>query len=357
MTRRKTLLKNEATYNKDTHKPCSCCRLPKKTDKDFYTASSDIINIDGKLSICKQCLWDIYDNSENKKDTVKILMRMLDKPFLQESWDASFNGDYDNPFKEYMRRIAMPQNKNLTYDDSVFDNKNITDKSSQNKEKFEHEVDVELDKKNKEDVLRMLGYDPFEYESENDKRHLYNKLVDFLDESTLEDSFKLPAVIEIVKTFNQIDKINNALSQLVSDPSNIAKQTSGVKSLIDSKQKMLKSILDLAKDNGISVNHNNTKSKGAGTLSGIIKNLQEKGFEEVEVNLFDIETCKGMKQVANMSNESIMKQLQFDENDYAEMITEQRNIIENLDTKLMKLEEENRLLKKQMLSKNEGDNS
>ncbi len=67
------------------------------------------------------------------------------------------------------------------------------------------------------------------------------------------------------------------------------------------------------------------------------------------MNLFDIETSHGMSQVADISNQSIMKQLQFDENDYTNMILEQREMIQELDGKVVKLEEENRLLKKELL--------
>ncbi|MNG35621.1 hypothetical protein D3C84_1224090 [compost metagenome] len=50
-----------------------------------------------------------------------------------------------------------------------------------------------------------------------------------------------------------------------------------------------------------------------------------------------------------MSNQSIISQLQFDENDYSEMVIEQREIIQDMDSKLTKLEEENRLLKKELM--------
>jgi hypothetical protein len=201
------------------------------------------------------------------------------------------------------------------------------------------------DEKNKQDVLRLLQYDPFESENDEDKKFLYNKLIDYLDESTLEDSFKIPVVIEIVKSFNQIDKINRGLATITVDPERIANSVGGVKSLIDAKNTMMKTILALAKDNGISVNYSNKKSKGAGTLSGIIKKLQEIGLDNAEVNLFNIETCDGMRQVADISNESIKKQLMFDENDYSDMLSQQKEIIEKLDKGNMVLEEENRILK------------
>jgi hypothetical protein len=204
----------------------------------------------------------------------------------------------------------------------------------------------------------MLGYDPFEYESNEDKKHIYSRLVDFLDESTLEDGFKLQAVIEIVKGFNQIDKINQAITNITNNADKLSTNPGGISSLITAKKNILDSLMKLAAENGISVKHNNQKSKGAGTLSGIIKTLQEKGFEEAEVNLFDIETAQGIKQVADLSNKSIINQLQFDENDYTSMIIEQREIIQELDAKVIKLEEENRLLKKEIIKyqKFEGDN-
>ena len=203
-------------------------------------------------------------------------------------------------------------------------------------------------------LFRSVGYDPFENENFADKKYLYNTLVDFLDESTLEDSFKLPTVIEIVKSFNQIDKINQALAIMTADINNVANSVGGVKSLFEAKDKMYRSLLALAKDNGISVNHATHKSKGAGTLSGIIKDLHERKIPGSEVNLFDIETCQGIKQVADISNKSIIEQLIFDENDYAEMIAKQREMLLSLTESNSKLEEENRLLKTKIYNY-EGD--
>jgi hypothetical protein len=101
----------------------------------------------------------------------------------------------------------------------------------------------------------------------------------------------------------------------------------------------------MAKDNGISENYSNNKSKGAGTLSGMIKELQEKGIYNAEVNVYDIETCDGMKQVADISNKSILEQLILNENDYVEMIKDQRDLIQDFQTKAEKYEEECRILK------------
>ncbi|NGU31046.1 hypothetical protein G6Z34_13220 [Clostridium perfringens] len=104
-------------------------------------------------------------------------------------------------------------------------------------------------------------------------------------------------------------------------------------------------IYKAAEDNGISFKYNTNKSVGAGTLTGTMKKLIEIGLDEVEVNLFDIQTAKGMKQVADLSNQSIVEQLQFDENEYTDMIAYQRNEMNTLRSAKEKFEEEARKLK------------
>ncbi|MCY8907834.1 hypothetical protein P8907_20100 [Bacillus atrophaeus] len=342
---------------------CTCCGKERDSGQ-FYASISPFHAATKKLHVCKQCLLKIADSDIENQTHIQNLLRMLDKPYLHTTWLSSIEEAANRNrhlFSIYMKNLGLRHNRMKTWQDSEFDHKGRTqtdlntDEDSMQKE----EDRILLDDTNKKDVLRMLGYDPFEGEIETDKRLLYNNLVNFLDEGTLEDNFKLPAVIEIVKGFNQIDKINRAIATITSDVANMSNQAGGIKSLIDSKEKILKSMLALAKDNGISVNHNNNKSKGAGTLSGIIKTLQEKGFEEGEVNQFDIETAKGIRQVADQSNKSIMDQLQFDENDYTSMLMEQREIIQDLDSRAITLEEENRKLKKELFSlrKTEGTQS
>lgn len=330
---------------------CVSCGIEKNQDKDYYLSNSICLKSNGqRMVVCKQCCVDLYAILVNKYENCKIalyyLCQLLDiyfDAFLYPSVEQQAINGNSNIFQIYMQKCnSMPQYASKVFADST----PIDTKTGSTTIEFKSSSDMnDEDKQNKVDVIRMVGYDPFENENPLDQKYLYNTLVDFLDESTLEDSFKLPIVIEIVKSFNQIDKINQALTAMTMDINNLQSQVGGVKSLMETKDKIYRSILAMAKDNGISVNHATNKSKGAGTLSGIIKQLQERGFQEVEVNLFDIETAKGMQQVAELSNQAIIKQLMLDENDYTFMINEQRDIIKNQDKKLNELEEENRLLK------------
>lgn len=340
--------------NKIPRKVCLKCEKDKPITKDYYLSNSQN-HTDKRFPICKGCLKSGLNlNDGMSKDTIsaiKDILLEMNRPFIYTLWETSVV-EAEKTNKEllgiYMKNIML-NHRTLTWNESEFEYDDSVNKlENEDINKSESEV-VESENRNKDDVLRMLNYDPFEYEHVEDKRHLYNKLVDFLDESTLEDGFKLQAVIEIVKGFNQIDKINMAITHITSDVNKLSSNTGGIKSLIDSKKNILASLLKLAEDNGISVKHNNQKSKGAGTLTGIIKTLQEKGFEEGEVNLYDVETAQGMRQVADLSNKSIVAQLQFDENDYTEMLIEQREIIQDLESKVIKLEEENRLIKKEII--------
>jgi len=280
--------------------------------------------------------------------SVQNMLRMLDKPFFQSLWTSSTEEAERRKwtkFRTYMKNVVMQQNKGYTWADSDFSESLPNSQSVKHKENQSDQD--ENSTKDREDVLQMLGYDPFEYESEEDKPHLYSMLINFLDESTIEDGFKLQAVVEIVAGFNQIDKINQAITSITNDTKKMSSNSGGIKTLVETKKSISSSLVSLAKENGISAKHNTEKSKGAGTLSGIIKTLQEKGIEESEVNSYDINTAKGIKQVADLSNESIIKQLQFDENDYTQMLVEQRDLIQELENKSKSLEEENRLLKKE----------
>lgn len=98
------------------HKVCSKC-IEKKIVTDFYLASNEKINLDGRISICKKCLSDLIDM--NKPEILIDVLRMIDRPFLKKTYDASVV--HNNPFGEYMRMLATRQNRQMTYLDSEFE--------------------------------------------------------------------------------------------------------------------------------------------------------------------------------------------------------------------------------------------
>ena len=122
-------------------------------------------------------------------------------------------------------------------------------------------------------------------------------------------------------------------------------QNSGViKALSETVQKLIKTANELAKDNGISVNFNNNKSKGANTLTGKMKKLKEIGFRDAKINTFDIGSCEGMRQVAEISEAARHKQIGYDENIAQEIKDIKVELVEKLTRERDEALERSRLL-------------
>lgn len=346
----------------DVNKLCLKCGKTKDIKRAFYLSNSSS-HSDNRHPICKSCLFKELKIKKDEdllgNDFLERLQNVLlemNRPYIHRVWESVVDRTEkvgNAMFGVYLKDLQL-NHKGVDWRDSEFSDQEVTVKdpkeSLEKAEKIEsvqpeEKEEIELNTKNEQEVLRLLGYDPFEYEAESDRYNLFNKLIDYLDETTMNDGFRLSSCIEIVRTLNQIDKINGAITRTLSDSNNFSKKAGNITSLVSAKDKMLKSTLNLAQENRISLKHTTSKSTGAGTLSGMIKQLQENGITEAETNLFDIETTGGIKQVADLSNESILKQLQFDENDYTEMIHQQKILINKYKEKADKFEEKNRLLR------------
>ena len=345
---------------------CYMCDTHKSRDK-FYV-STDPLNKSGITPICKDCAKKIAlkigkDKVEHEpdKDSVILALKYLDKPFLNDLWDASvLEADNlasgrvkSNPWNAYIKNVAMGQYNCKTFSDSDFyyskkdeNNDNIDDTSNS----FSVNKDL-LDTftQNKKDVIRLLGYDPFEKEQPGDQPYLYASLIGYLDssEDANEDRLKTSSSIEIVKSFSHIEKINDVITSLMSDVKNMEKNISTIKNLEDTKNKITSSVLNLAKDNGISLKHSVNASKGENTWTGKVRKMKEMNLSEAETNLYNIEYSAGLQQVAEISDAAILKQIRLDENDYNDMIIQQRELINKYKKKSDESEEKSRILLKE----------
>ena len=352
-----------------------CGELKKKSA--FYVSSDPAVSI-GVAFPCKVCAEKIarkYDPKTGKfgevtLSSLKNALCYLDKPFLQILYDASYNEVHDeslvknktNIWSAYIVNVQMPQYKTLRWRDGDLFKENV---SSDNFDLQENALNPDSEqyltyKKNKKAVIDFVGWDPFKnYPKEDELPLLYAQLLTFLDDETKNDGQKLNAVIQIVKLFNHAEKINTAIDELQIDTQKIITNTAAVKSLRDAASKAISDANALAKDNGISVNFNNNKSKGANTLSGKMKELVQIGLREAKINTYDIGTCEGMKQVALINEECRHKQIGYDENiaqeikdikvELVEKLTKERD--EAVET-ARKLLLENKDLKAFLISKN-----
>lgn len=323
-----------------------CGRVKKKTA--FYMSSDPAVSI-GVAFPCKDCAERIARNYNAKTgkfgdvtlSSLKNALCYLDKPFLQILYEASHKEVHDdtlernktNLWAAYIVNVQMKQYKTMRWrDGDLFQIEQSKPSFDIQESVFDEESEQYLAyKKNKKAVIDFVGWDPFKnYPKEDELPLLYAQLLTFLDDETKNDGQKLNAVIQIVKLFNQAEKINTAIDELQTDTQKIIANTAAVKALREAASKAISDANALAKDNGISVNFNNNKSKGAHTLSGKMKELVEIGLREAKINTYDIGTCEGMRQVALINEECRHKQIGYDENIAQEIKDIKVELIEKL---------------------------
>ena len=316
---------------------CPYCNKEKK-ESEFYM-STDPLVLTGRTSMCKDCAKKIARNwDENKKEygnctkaSVQAALERLDKPWIESLWESSYHEVYDE-------NIGMTQYKTMRWRDGdlfntyVEDAKTVADIERREEENAQmlvnsQEVQNEFEK-NKRDVIRLLGYDPFEGEKIEDQPLLYSQLIGYLDlGGDNDDMMRTSSAITIVRGFLQNAKIDDRLAKAMA---NSNANTAEIKALLDSKQKLSSNISQLAEQSCLSLKHSKNASKGENTFTGKTKKLKDMNLREAENNAFDIGTCEGMRQVADISNASILKQIHLDENDYTEMLGQQREMIVKL---------------------------
>lgn len=342
---------------------CYCCGSEKKRS-EFYK-SSDPFNSVGVTPYCKNCLERIARNYNSTtkqfgdvtKQSLMLACERADVPYLDKLWDASYNEVHDPSLKQpktnvwaaYIKNVKMPQYNGMRWrDGDLFKESSEQVLLTSEEKEINPEVYEELEK-NRKDVIRLIGYDPFEKESDEDKPLLYAQLIGYIDMSgDNEDMTRILDSIEIVRGYLQLQKLNDMSAKAFSNLSKTG-QSGEIKNYMDTKKKVADVISQLAEQSCISMKHNKNASKGENTFAGKIKKLKELNLREAELNAFDIGTCEGMKQVADISNASIIKQLHLDESDYTEMLAQQREIITKLQQQADKKTEEARILLRENL--------
>ena len=120
-----------------------------------------------------------------------------------------------------------------------------------------------------------------------------------------------------------------------------------IKGLQATKSQIVDTISKSADDSKISLKSNRDNIKGANTFTGKLSKLRDLNLRASYVNGFDLETCKAMQQVADISNASILKQLNLDESEWSDMVAEQRKIITRLTEEAHGYQEAARLILKE----------
>lgn len=377
-------------------KMCTCCHKEKKLTA-FYSSSSPMYSLDKRVPVCKECCINSVLNKDGgiDFDKFKDLLRNIDKPLY---FDLLFSSEKsvkkENSYlsdeqvslrgkeilQKYFTFVVMRQDKAKSYSDAekegfIHQNSNRTKKEKeeilrkysdlisqilQNKTTL-NRIQVQQpkqepvikwtkdDKQNMKYVISKLGYDPFEDIGldDFDRKYCFNLLSGYFDTSgILEDGHKKQCVIELTILYCQGRKITEQLNHELSKSDSNEKT---INSLTSAKTSLLSSISTIAKDNNISSNYNKQAKQGQDSISSMMKEMEEHGFQEIKVNLFDIKTSEAFRQIDEISNSNIANQLTLDNSDYSEIMKEQRELIQKYELSIGQLEEENRRLKNQII--------
>lgn len=378
-----TKSKKKAVKTKDVEpdRKYLCPYCGKEKSRDGFYVSSDPLVLTGLTTMCKDCAKKVARNYNDEtgefgdctKASIQSALERLDKPWLESIYDSSYN-EVNNPdaglkrtnvWAAYIKNItSLSQYNGMRWrDGDLFSTHQVSAKINENPEEAyevitpeEEKVEIPKDQeiyneymRNKSSVIRLLGYDPFGSEAEGDKPLLYSQLVGYLDlGGDNEDMMRTSSAITIVRGFLQQAKLDDMLAASMK---NIGKdgKAGEIKSLLDSKQKISSTISQLAEQSCLSLKHNKNASKGENTWTGKIKKLKDMDLREAEVNGFDIGTCRGMQQVLEISDASIMKQLRLDESEWSDMVADQRQIIVDLQKERDVYKEVNRILLRENL--------
>lgn len=343
---------------------CQHCGRVKTKDK-FYVSTAPG-QASGITDGCKQCAEEIAlptvngEKQQPTKQTVDDAMYFLDKPMLETIWDASLleaaNGatgkTKSNVYTAYIKNVQMVNYYTMTYrnSDNYTGGALSLQDMAENALPKDQEI-IEQFEKNKNDTLRLLGYLPFEKEKLADQPFLYSQLIGFLDSSEEgnDDMMRTASIISIVRGFLQASNIDDMVAQLSQDFRNAEKNIATIKALQQMKAQILGSVNNLAKESCISLKNSKHSIKGENTWTGKIQKIKDLNLREGQVNGFDIATCRGMQQVQEISDASIMKQLALDESEWSDMVAIMRSDNQELRRERDSYKEVNRLLLRENL--------
>lgn len=309
--------------------------------------------------ICRSCLSTMqkaYSQMYGDKATAVILCSILGFFFDERAYaTSSKNGSFD--LSMYVTQIALVNkiggpNPQANFITNIV--RTINDMG--NNDDGDKVVWSKSDRDNKRFVVSTLGYDPFDELdiSEADKKYCYNTLAGYIDNgdgTIIEDGHLLQCLVQMTTTLLQSKKIDEQMMQLLKAGNDI----SSIRNLGHAKTNLLDVVNRMAKDNNISAAYNRESRASKVTITSKMVEMEDNDFWDAKQNLFDVRTCEAMKQVATLSTQAILEQLNLDQNDLAQMVAEQRVMIQNLQNQLDEAEAKNINLQNKLLAEEQKE--
>ena len=363
---------------------CSCCGRPLDITSYYRNFDlSDLSHLDSegnvRTHICKDCTHKLFNylySRQGGKDAEKT-MKML-CAYLNVYWDVNYlnkalmnsklNKNENHIVHEYFAVLYNePDAIGKTFMDSPFLDekykpdmgKRVDVKGKDMSEEEQRKLDIDdinsgllhwskEDLKNRKAIIKMVGYDCFDYETDENRRQLYGDLLNILEPGMEQDGVKLQAAIQIVTSFLKIREMNKEYKQRQAAGAPLA----DLKTLAELKQKEMTTVTNFCKDNGFSERFATAKGKGENTFTGILNKMGEDKFEEAIMNEYDIMTSKTIQQAADASFEAIFKQLNMSDAEVWQVCSNQLAELKTIRQENASLKEELRQAKYELAKNN-----
>ena len=353
---------------------CSCCGKALPQEKYFLAYNEGNlgrIEPNGRMHthICIDCCKNLYEYlfyEKAEKDGEKAMKWLCsylniyydDVSYFKAKKAMEEKDRKTHIVEEYMNvisRSATLKGKVFLESPDVGENQNqgdskadkiINSKTGNVPEDLEEEWS-KADLEAKRQVIKMVGYDPFYFEVEKDRKILYKDLLGMMEQGMELDGLKVQAAIQIVLSFKNIRELNEKYRK----KSDTDAPVSELKALSELKKKELETITSFSRDNGFGERYAISKAKGENTFSGIMAKMNEMKYENAILNMYDVETSKSINQAADASFAAIFNQLSMSEAEVYKTCQDQLKKLLALQRENATLTENLRLAKRELAEK------
>lgn len=353
---------------------CSCCGKALPQDKYFLAYNEGNlgrIEANGKMHthICIDCCKNLYEYlfyekaDKDGEKAMKWLCSYLniyydDVSYLKAKKTMEEKDRKTHIVEEYMSvisRSATLKGKVFLESPDVDVNKNKGDSKADkiinsNTGNVPEDLEEEWSKADleaKRQVIKMVGYDPFYFEIEKDRKILYKDLLGMMEQGMELDGLKVQAAIQIVLSFKNIRELNEKYRKKSDEDAPVSE----LKALSELKKKELETITSFSRDNGFGERYAISKAKGENTFSGIMAKMNEMKYENAILNMYDVETSKSINQAADASFAAIFNQLSMSEAEIYKTCQDQLKKLLSLQRENATLTENLRLAKRELAEK------
>ena len=265
--------------------------------------------------------------------------------FSNETYDLLTKYGNDEVFDQMPQIYVDTINADIRFNDlTFFDQLKMENFEQIYSEELKLLALTEDDKRNRQQIVNIIGYDPFEKNPIEDKPQLYRDLTGMLTDSMRKDIPRAKAAVEVVIGYNNIRKYQDRVNSLINSGSMDEDTQKQLDKHLEMIAKIQASVSATSEKNGFT-NSRALGSNGRGMLSDVMNTIDEHMYDPGITNFYDIATSESIKQISDISVKSMLNQVKLTGQEYVEILAEQNKIVHEAQQKMRALKEALRIAK------------